>query len=100
MIKIGITGSVSSGKSTFSKYLSKNKHQIFSADKAVKDLYKNKKFTKKLSVYFNLKNDRNIKGNIKKIIKSDSGKIRLLESLIHPEVRKKMKDISVLKKKK
>ena len=43
MIKIGITGSISSGKSTVSKFLSENKHPIFNADKSV-DAYLQTKF--------------------------------------------------------
>ena len=46
MKKIGITGSVASGKSTASKYLSYKKGPLFSADEAVKKLYKNKNFKK------------------------------------------------------
>ena len=38
-MKIGITGSLSSGKSSVAKILSKNKKLLFSADKVVKDLY-------------------------------------------------------------
>ena len=44
MIKIGITGSLASGKSTASKILSFRRGPLFSADKAIKDLYKNKSF--------------------------------------------------------
>ena len=43
MIKIGITGSVASGKSTVAKILSGNKYPIFNADKAVALIY-NKSF--------------------------------------------------------
>ena len=35
MKKLGITGLISSGKSTFAKILSKNKYPIFDADKIV-----------------------------------------------------------------
>ena len=42
MIKIGITGSLASGKTTASKILSLKNGPLFSADKAVKDLYQNK----------------------------------------------------------
>ena len=38
-MKIGITGSLSSGKSSVANILSKNKNLLFSADKEVKDLY-------------------------------------------------------------
>ena len=44
MIKIGITGSLASGKTTASKILSNKRGPFFSADKAVKELYKNKNF--------------------------------------------------------
>ena len=47
-MKIGITGSLSSGKSSVAKILSKNKKLLFSADKVVKELYLNKQFKKKI----------------------------------------------------
>ena len=39
MIKIGITGSLSSGKTTVSKMISRKKYPLFSADKSVLNLY-------------------------------------------------------------
>ncbi len=42
MIKIGITGSIASGKTTASKILSYKQGPLFSADEAVKKLYKKK----------------------------------------------------------
>ena len=44
MIKIGITGSLASGKTTASKILSNRRGPLFSADKVVKNLYQNKNF--------------------------------------------------------
>ena len=44
MIKVGITGSLASGKSTASKILSARKGPLFSADDIVKKLYTNKSF--------------------------------------------------------
>ena len=44
MIKIGITGSLASGKTTASKILSFRRGPLFSADKVVKELYQNKSF--------------------------------------------------------
>ena len=46
MMKICITGSISSGKTTATKIISNNKGPIFSADRAVKNLYLKKKFKK------------------------------------------------------
>ena len=65
MKKIGITGSVASGKSTASKYLSFKRGPLFSADDAVKKLYRNKNFKKLISEKLKIKNV-NIKENIKK----------------------------------
>ena len=48
MRKIGITGSLSSGKTTASKILSFKKGPLFSADEAVKKLYKSNSFKKVL----------------------------------------------------
>ena len=48
MRKIGITGSLASGKTTASKILSSSKGPLFSADKIVKNLY-SKKNLRKLS---------------------------------------------------
>ena len=46
-MKIGLTGSLSSGKSTALKILAKRKYPIFSADKEVKKLYQQKSLSLK-----------------------------------------------------
>ena len=43
MIKIGITGSIASGKTTASKIISLKRGPLFSADDFVKQLYRSKK---------------------------------------------------------
>ena len=43
-MKIGITGSLASGKSTASKLLSFKRGPLFSADRTVKELYANNSF--------------------------------------------------------
>ena len=48
MIKVGITGSLASGKSTASKILSAVKGPFFSADAVVKKLYTKNKFKKRV----------------------------------------------------
>ena len=91
MIKIGITGSLASGKTTASKILKHKRGPLFSADKAVKELYKNNNFRKLLSKKFNIKNDSSIKKKLKKIILTDKKNIVKLEKIIHPQVRLKMR---------
>ena len=66
-MKIGITGSISSGKSTVSNLFLKNKNLIFSADKVVKDLYNSNDFKKKISKKFKIRKDQ-IKKKLKKVI--------------------------------
>ena len=91
MIKIGITGSLASGKSTVAKLISRNRYPIFSADEVVKALYKKRDFTNKVKKKFNFKNTKNLKRKIKNLIKKDKKKLKELELIIHPLVRKEMK---------
>ena len=91
MMKIGITGSLASGKTTASKILSLKKGPLFSADKTVKELYQNKKFKLLIRKRFNIKNNYQIKKYLKKLILGDKKNIIKLEKIIHPLVRKKMK---------
>ena len=91
MIKIGITGSLYSGKTTASKFLSKGRGPLFSADFAVGKIYQNKKFKALISKKFNIKNNKNIKQSLKKLIIKNRSNLKKLEKIIHPLVRKKMK---------
>ena len=68
MIKIGITGSLASGKTTASKIISTKRGPLFSADKAVKEIYKNKQFKSLVSKRFRIKNNNQIKQSLKKLI--------------------------------
>ena len=95
MIKIGITGSLASGKTTASKILSFRRGPLFSADKAVKELYKNKHFKSIVSRRFKIKNDSQIKKSLKKLILKNKINIKRLEKIIHPLVRKKMKKFTL-----
>jgi len=97
MTKIGITGSLSSGKSTVAKIISGRKYPIFSADNSVKGLYKKKFFLEKIRRKFNFKNSKNLKQKVKKLIVGNKKKLKELELIIHPLVRKEMR--SFMKKK-
>ena len=94
MIKIGITGSLASGKTTASKILSSRRGPLFSADKAVKDLYKNKRFKSLVSKKFKVKNNSQLKRSLKNLILKNKNNIKKLEKIIHPMVRKKMKNFT------
>ena len=94
MIKIGITGSLASGKTTASKFLSFRKGPLFSADKAVKELYQDKNFKLLIKKRFKIKNKNQIKKALKSIILQDKKNIKKLEKIIHPLVRKKMRSFT------
>jgi dephospho-CoA kinase len=100
MIKIGITGSLASGKSTVAKLISRGRYPIFNADKTVADLYKKKDFVKKIKKKFNIINSKNIRKKIKTLIQKDKKKLKKLELIVHPLVRKEMLSLMRLKKKK
>ena len=91
MIKIGITGSLASGKTTVAKTMSSKKYPLFDADKSVKKIYQSNIFKSKVYKKFKLKNKKNIKNKIKKIISTNKKSLRDLEKIIHPIVRRDIK---------
>ena len=76
MIKIGITGSLSSGKSTVAKIIASKKYPLFDADKSVKKIYQSNVFKAKVFKKFKLKNRSNIKNDLKKKIFENSKKFQ------------------------
>ena len=98
MIKIGITGSVASGKTTASKFLSSRRGPLFSADKAVKELYKERRFKILVSRKFKIKNNNQLKKSLKKLILKNRKNIMKLERIVHPLVRKKLKNFTLQNK--
>ena len=100
MIKIGIVGDIGSGKTFFSKLF---KFPIFDADEVVSNLYKKdqnlftqikKKFPDEIS-NFPIK-----KVELLKIILKQPQNLKVLGKIIHPKVRKKMKNFFKVNKKK
>ena len=67
MIKIGITGSIASGKTTASKILSFKRGPLFSADKVVKKLYQNKGFNSLIRKRFKIKKNNRITRSLKNL---------------------------------
>ena len=91
MKKIGITGSLASGKTTASKILARGKYPLFSADNEVKKLYKRKNFISLVTNKFNLKRTNQIKQILKTKILHNNSNLKKLEQIIHPFVRKEMR---------
>ena len=90
MIKIGITGSIASGKTISSKIMSKGRGPLFSADVVVKNLYSKLSFRKVIAKTLGVNQNQNFKKEIKKKILEDKKIIKKLEKIIHPLVRKEM----------
>lgn len=100
MIKIGITGSVASGKTTASKILSYKKGPLFNADQQVKKIYANKKFQKLLIEKFKIDKKNKIKDILKDRILKNKKNLNKLSKLIHPLIRKEMIEFSRIHSKK
>ena len=79
MIKIGLTGSIASGKTTASKIISRRRGPLFSADDVVKKLYKNTNFKKVVVKKLKIKSRSDFKRKIKNIIFSKQGTLKKLE---------------------
>ena len=102
MVRVGILGSVGSGKSFVANIFREIGFNIFSADDEVANIYKNNKIiNKKISKFFKLKlykskiNKRELRASLKK----NPNKFRFLNKIIHPAVRKKL-DLFLTKSKK
>ena len=95
MIKIGITGSIGSGKSTVSKIFSDFGIPVFNADEAVRSIYKEdanvkNKLFKMLPESIN--QNRNLQLSIKNEILKNKSFIKKVENIIHPIIRRKIKN--------
>ncbi len=90
MKKIGITGSLASGKTTASKILSSGRGPLFSADLIVKKLYQNKNFIRFLSKKIKINYDKSLKKKLINVLIKNQINLRKIEKIIHPLVRKEM----------
>ena len=90
MIKIGLTGSIASGKTTASKIISRRKGPLFSADQVVKQLYKKNSFKKLIAKKLNIQLSTKFQDEVKTKILKKKKNLKKLEKIIHPLVRKKM----------
>ena len=93
MIKVGILGSVGSGKSFVANIFKELGFNIFSADQVVSQIYeRNKNINKKISIFFKLKLNRSKinKNELRDTLKKNPKKFKYLNKIIHPIVRKKL----------
>lgn len=92
MIKIAITGNIASGKSTVEDLIKFNGYKVFDTDKIAHKILENNHKVKEI---FGT-NDRK---ELAKIVFSDEDKLKKLESIIHPEVKKEILKIFELDEK-
>ena len=93
MVRVGIIGSVGSGKSFVANIFKELNFNIFSADNEVNNIYKkNKSVNKKISKFFKLKlyKGRINRQELRDDLKKNPKKFSFLNKIIHPIVRKKL----------
>lgn len=88
-----ITGSIGCGKTYISDMIRSLGYDVFDADKEIKLLYKNKNFLNIIKNEFPdvFKNGYFNKRSLRNLVFNDKSKLKKLESLTHPELRKKLK---------
>ena len=102
MVRVGILGSVGSGKSYVANIFRELGFNIFSADNEVANIYKNNKIANiKIAKFFKLKlyKSKINKQELRASLQKTPNKFRFLNKIIHPTVRKKL-DLFLTKYKK
>jgi dephospho-CoA kinase len=93
MVRVGILGSVGSGKTFIANIFKELSFNIFSADNEVANIYKNNKaVNKKIAKFFKLKlyKGKINKQDLRDSLKKNPKKFKFLNKTIHPIVRKRL----------
>ena len=95
MIFTAITGSIGCGKTTISDILRKQGFLVYDIDKWVKYIYYNNDFLEIIKKYFPETFTSNVfnKRVLRDIVFSNPEKLKILEGLIHPFLRNKVRKI-------
>ena len=93
MVRVGILGSVGSGKTFIANIFKELSFNIFSADNEVANIYKNDKVVnRKIAKFFKLKlyKGKINKQDLRDLLKKNPKKFKFLNKIIHPIVRKRL----------
>lgn len=93
MVRVGILGSVGSGKTFIANIFKELSFNIFSADNEVANIYKNNKIVnEKIAKFFKLKlyKGKINKQELRDSLKKNPKKFKFLNKTIHPIVRKRL----------
>jgi len=93
MVRVGILGSVGSGKTFIANIFKELNFNIFSADNEVTNIYKNNKIVnRKIAKFFKLKlySGKINKQDLRDSLKKNPKKFKFLNKIIHPIVRKRL----------
>ena len=93
MVRVGILGSVGSGKTFVANIFKELSFNIFSADNEVTNIYKNNKIVnRKIAKFFKLKlyKGKINKQDLRDLLKKNPKKFKFLNKIIHPIVRKRL----------
>ena len=93
MVRVGILGSVGSGKTFIANIFKELSFNIFSADNEVANIYKNDKIVnRKIAKFFKLKfyKGKINKQELRDSLKKNPKKFKFLNKIIHPIVRKRL----------
>jgi dephospho-CoA kinase len=98
MLKIALTGGISSGKSTSAKILQKNNINVISLDEISKNITKKKsQALKELTAEFGdsiLTIDKNLnRAELKRILFNNTKDKEKIEKILHPKIFKKMQSL-------
>lgn len=91
---VGITGSIASGKTSILNYYGSQGYFVFNSDQYVKQLYCDLAIQRQLLDLFPIMKTFSI-NKLRNLIYQDFHKLKLIESIIHPLVQKKILGIKV-----